>query len=274
VFLRCTEGYSQNRITLNALQTTVPFLTLVTNARIGGYGEIGVVSSSFYKDAGLIQNPALLSDTSKHVGGSSSYMPWLRNLTTGIYMFENNKFFAFNDKNAIGSKFSYFNPGQEVIRDSNGYYFKTRTNLEYLIQLSYSHTFNEHFSAGAGLKYIKSDIRQGILQNGYSFHAAHAYAADLGVYYKTGFTISEKLMLHLNAGSSVNNLGTKIKYTADPDNQEGFIPACLSMGVLINPEWIVSENITLNFDIAYQAEKFLVPTPPVYYSDSAGNPVV
>jgi hypothetical protein len=96
----CTEGYSQYSSRLNALQTTVPFLTLVTNARAGAFGEISVVSSSFYKYAGLIQNPALLSGKSKHVGGNSSYMPWLGNLAADIYVMENNHFYSFNKQNA------------------------------------------------------------------------------------------------------------------------------------------------------------------------------
>lgn len=52
---------SQEYFPNNTLETEIDILDINTNTRIGAIGEIGVVSSSFYKDAGLYQNPALLS---------------------------------------------------------------------------------------------------------------------------------------------------------------------------------------------------------------------
>ena len=60
----------------NPINTAIPFLNIPTNARIGGFGEIATVSSPFYPDAGLYQNPALLSNNARYAGGNFSINPW------------------------------------------------------------------------------------------------------------------------------------------------------------------------------------------------------
>lgn len=52
-----------------------PFLDITTNSRIIGFGEVGVVSSPFYKNTGVYQNPALISNYSHSAGVNFTYEP-------------------------------------------------------------------------------------------------------------------------------------------------------------------------------------------------------
>lgn len=272
--LGCMHVHSQS--TLNAIQTATPFLNIASNARTGAYGEIASVSSSFYKDAGLNGNPALLSGYPRCVGGNMSYLAWLRNLVSNIYLFEHNSFYSINNKNAIGYRFNYFNLG-EISYLTPGGTVEEVNPYELFHQLTYSHAFNNGLSAGAGVKYIRSDIAQGQTINGYDYHSSDAFAMDLGIHYATAFTFSENLTIHFNSGASLNNLGSRISYTDDPAMNSMYLPATLSLGLMVNPEWYVSDNITMSFDIAYQMDKLMVPTPPLVDSDSLdanGNPAI
>ena len=48
------------------------FLTLNTNTRLAGFGDVGIVSSRFYKNSGVYQNPALISNNSRSLGADIS----------------------------------------------------------------------------------------------------------------------------------------------------------------------------------------------------------
>jgi hypothetical protein len=72
------------------------------------------------------------------------------------------------------------------------------------------------------------------------------------------------MLIHINAGATLNNFGTKIRYSSNPVSEKQFLPTCLRIAVMVNPEWRLSEKVTLNGEFAYQMEKLLVPTQPIY----------
>jgi len=88
------------------------------------------------------------------------------------------------------------------------------------------------------------------------------------MHYNTSYTLSEIMLLHINTGATLNNFGTKISYTSNPSVEKVFLPTCLRIAVMANPEWKISESLSLNLDIAYQMEKLLVPTPPIIYIEN------
>ncbi|MBP1668728.1 MAG: porV [Bacteroidetes bacterium] len=262
---------------LNAIPTSVPLINVTSNARIGAMGEIATVSSSVYNDAGLIQNPALLSKNARTIGGNTSFMPWLRGLWSeprsfrtlfsSAYLTESNMYGAINQKNAIGYRFALSHFGQVIIRDQYGMYLGEYNPIEYCHQITYSHTFKDKLSAGAGIKYIHSDLNLSSVSGSFPYQPANAAAVDLGIHYNTSFTLSEIMLLHINTGATLNNFGTKISYTDNPSSEKGFLPTCLRIAIMVNPEWRLSESVTLHAEIAYQIEKLLVPTPPILYYD-------
>ena len=72
-------------------------------------------------------------------------------------------------------------------------------------------------------------------------------------------------------GAGFNNIGSKMSYTNT--NQKDFLPMNMQLGAMFSPgfKW---GKFRLEFDLAYQVTKLLVPTPPEYALDVNGNPVL
>lgn len=74
----------------------------------------------------------------------------------------------------------------------------------------------------------------------------------------------DRVQLNYQVGGALTNFGPKVGYWVELDSLNNFIPTELSGGVLISPELRLNEKVKLNVNIAYQAGKLLVPTPPIY----------
>jgi hypothetical protein len=269
---------------LNAIAVSMPFLNLTTNAQIGAIGEIAAVSDSLYPDAGMIQNPALLSKNTLCIGGNTSFMPlhreyWsnspslLKRLIGEIYLAENNMYGAINKKNALGYRFVLFRLGGVIMHDEYGSLISESDAYEYFHQVTYSHTFNEHLSAGAGIKYIKSKLEYYYISDMPDRNSANAFALDLGIHYETSYNLAENMVVQINAGAALDNFGTKVHYSGIVSPNYQFLPTNLIAGLMVNPEWKFSDKVVLNANIAYQAEKLLVPSPTVIYIDNNGDTI-
>jgi len=239
--------------------TAVPFLQIETNAQSYGSGAIGVVAPDIYTDNGFNQNPAHLARGRSIAGGRLSYVPWLRAAVPDVNLFEAGGYYSYNDKNTLGTSFRF-------IRWNEMY----STVLAYKpsdlnASLRYAHLFSEHLSAGAILKYIRSTSI-----NIYPV-TAQAFAGDLGLDFRRHYTVSENTGLRWNAGLSLLNIGNKMDYGSGWEKQ--FLPASLKLGTLFTFGFKQNEESHTAVDIGYQAEKLLVPTPPIYARDAAGNPI-
>src|SRR4030042_4549410 len=67
---------------LNALQTTVPFLTIAPDSRAGAMGDLGVATTPDGNSQNW--NAAKYAFIKDRMGVSLSYTPWLPNLVKGI----------------------------------------------------------------------------------------------------------------------------------------------------------------------------------------------
>ena len=270
MFLGVSKLYSQVLSNDNVIQTAVPFLEINSNGRIGGMGEIGVVSSPFYQDAGLFQNPALLSRGQKYAGICFSHMPWLKNISNDTYFTNLSGFFALDTLNSFGYNFTYFNYGDAIFTDENGNSIASNKPKEYYHQFSYCRTLSKSWSLGIAVKYIKSDFGTIVYMDS-SRHSNYlnSFAVDAGFDYSHSYKISNDKIFNLNIGGSITNFGPKVSYSGDSISTEEFIPATLNLGILVGPEFRMPEDIRINISVAYQAEKLLVPTPPIL--DNSGN---
>jgi hypothetical protein len=261
IFSISVFGQSYN----NVLQPAMPFLTINSTGRILGFGDINVVSSEFYSDAGLFGNPSLLSNNSRDIGAYYSYMPWMKNVVEGMNFKNFGAYGAINSKHAIGISAKYFNLGVIEMTNDQGEYLYTEKPKEYFYQLTYKYSFNPKVSFGADIKYIESSLS--------SKSKKSTFAIDLGFNYRNTTKI-KTTDIKYNLGAAISNFGPRIKYddfgnnNSDNSNFESFLPATIMIGGLINPTFILKEDLKLNIEIAYQAEKLLVPTPPVY--DTSG----
>ena len=247
--------YSQ---TARVVFVAIPSIEYNSNSQIGGIADIGSVSSLFYPEVGLYQNPALLSTNHEYTGINISYMPMLLKTAPDIDNISVNSFYAIDKKNVIGYTYSRFSLGYIQIMDEFGYEIETTHPVESYHKFSYSRAISNYVSLGLGIKLIDSDMDNGKKSN--------TFAIDLGFSYRKKYTLSEQVNLNANLGSSINNFGPKVSY--DEGITHNFIPTNLKMGALTSPEYKISNKINLNWEFAIQLEKDLVPSMPLYDSDN------
>jgi hypothetical protein len=240
---------------LNALQTTVPFLTIAPDSRAGAMGDLGVATTPDGNSQNW--NAAKYAFIKDRMGVSLSYTPWLRNLVKDINLGYLSFYYRFDDKQVVSTSLKYFSLGEIIFRTDDGTYSGQYTPYEFAIDAAYSRLLGEHVSAALTLRYIRSDITGGGTIQGTQYNPGNSFAADLGVYYQLPLKISDKDG-EFAWGVCLSNLGTKISYTEGADKQ--FIPANMRIGA----------RMTLNMDdynsltAAVDLNKLLVPTPPKY----------
>lgn len=260
--------YSQNN-SINTITTAVPFLLINPNSQSMGMADIGVVAASGYYESGLTQNPALLSRNEKVIGGKVSYKPWLRQLVPDINTYDANFYYAFSKKSALGISYNLFSLGDIMFIDINGNTIGQYRPVENCYKLNFAQSITPNFSIGLGTKLIRSDLTGGTYINGQATHIGIAIAADLGIDYRKEIAKKEKSFWRYDLGASIVNMGNKIRYS---DVGKGdFIPMQLALGTMWTYNWDISPHLRYCIDFAYQLEKLLVPTPPLYAIDSTGQ---
>lgn len=256
LFFFAIEIYSQSE---RVVPVAIPSIEFNSNSHIGGMADIGSVASPFYPDAGLYQNPALLSTNNEYAGINISYMPMLSKILTDVDNKSVNGFYAIDSKNIIGYTYSRFSLGSITLMDELGYEIATVQPLESYHKLSYSRAISNYISLGLGIKFINSNMDNNL--------KANTFAIDLGFSYKKKYKLSEQLDLNTNLGSSINNFGSKVSY--DEGITHNFIPTNLKLGTLVNPEYKISNKLNINLELAVQLEKDLVPSEPIYASENS-----
>jgi hypothetical protein len=240
---------------LNALQTTVPFLTIAPDSRGGGMGDLGVATAP---DANAQHwNAAKYPFINGKLGVSLSYTPWLRALVNDINLGYLSFYYKFDDKQVVSSSIRYFSLGDIIFRDEDGIDQGQFNPNEFAIDLGYSRLFSDYFSGALTMRYIRSDITGGGSVGNMQYNAGNSFATDLAVYYQRPFEISD-LNSEFAWGLCISNLGTKISYTEGADKQ--FIPANMRLGARLTVDLDDYNSLSGSLDL----NKLLVPTPPKY----------
>ena len=250
---------------LNAIQTAVPFMTITPDSRAGGMGDIGVASEPDINSQ--YWNSAKYPFMESQGGVALSYTPWLRQLINDINLAYLAGFYKIDDKQVISAALRYFSLGQIVFTNNYGTPQGIYVPNEFAIDAGYSRLLTDNFSGGIVFRFIRSDLTGGQMVGGGESKAAIAIAGDLGFYYRLpDLRLGNKDGI-LGLGMQIANMGNKVSYT---ENQEkSFLPTNLRLG----------GSFTINLDeynsIALMADvnKLLVPTPPVWLTDSVGAPV-
>ncbi len=250
---------SLNTFSQYLIKDILPILDYNPNARLGGIADIGVVSSVFYKDAGIFQNPALISFNSEFTGSNLFY----RSLkdTSGNYSYISGwtGYHAINSSNAFGFNLSYLNYPDFTDTNELNEFIEEFEPYEMFFQLTYTHSFSKIISTGLGVKYIRSNY--GFMQKD---NYINSFSVDIGLSYHKTYSLSDFSNLKTNAGLAITNFGPRI---ANPENEKSFIPTKFLLGLFINPDIYLNELFRLNIELAYQAEKYLVPSEPIYHAD-------
>jgi len=240
---------------LNAILTTVPFLTIAPDARAGALGDAGAATSP---DASSQHwNPAKYVFLDKQTGVNLAYTPWLMRLGVGdlniVYL---SGFYKFHEKQAVSLGIRYFNLGSISYTNALGQSIGSGNPNEFAVDASYSRLFGEHFSGALSFRYIISDIVGGKIDaQGVDYNKGQTWAADIATYYQRPIRV-QGYDAEMAFGLTIKNIGAKMSYSESASKE--FIPTSMRLGgrFTINLDEYNSIAATIDFS------KLLVPTPP------------
>lgn len=244
-----------NAQTRGGITTAAPFLLIAPDARSGGMGDIGVATTA--DGFSLFHNPSKIAFSDRQVKAGLTYSPWLRNLTDDIFIGSASYINRFNENSAWGAEFRYFSLGQIDLTDDNGTDQGSVNPNEFVFTGSYALKLSETFSLGVGLKYLRSDLTFNSVQ-GNAIQPINSFGVDISGYYQSFEEFYGSFSGRYRFGFNITNLGPKVNYTTDPDN-ESFIPTNLKLGGGF--EFILDDYNSINTTLEFT--KLLVPTPPI-----------
>jgi len=236
----------------NPIVTAVPSLSIAPDARAGGMGDVGVattpdVNSQYW-------NPAKYVFLESDAGISVSYTPWLRKLVSDIDLAYLAGYWKPDKQSAVSASLRYFSLGDITLMDQLGIPQGSAHPNELAFDVAYSRLLSEHFSAAVTLRYIHSDLNNGVNLTGQTpMYAGSAVSGDIAGYYKTPVTL-EGVDGTLNVGLNISNIGSKISY--DKNASSSFIPTNMRLGTSFDYPLDNYNKFSLSLDL----NKFLVPT--------------
>jgi hypothetical protein len=247
---------------INTITTAVPFLLICPDSRSGGMGEVGVSTAP---DANSNHwNVAKLPFSSNTGGIGISYTPWLRSLVPDISLAYLSGFKKLKNDQTISGSLRYFSLGNITFTDVVGNVTGQFNPNEFAIDIAYARKLGEELSGGLTLRYINSNLTGGIEVQGAQTRAGQAVAADLGVYWMHETEVAGKDAI-VTVGSTITNIGNKISYSET--GIKDFIPTNMRLGTGLQLELNDYNTISANLEFS----KLLVPTPPIYATDTSGN---
>ncbi|MEL6671060.1 MAG: PorV/PorQ family protein [Bacteroidota bacterium] len=227
--------------------TGFPHLALNTNPRTGGMGEVGVVSSPYYHDTGLRQNPAVLGRTQGAYGGRISHFPWLTNLAIpGLNVSDLGGFVS------VGKRLGVEYHGRVLRLGLNQYpAYRNPKDQHHGIRLGWGIT--PAWSIGMGLTYVHSqgtNLPEAI--------PLKKWMGEVGLDYQR-FIPSDLGDWYVNFGLAATNLGSKIAVGNNP-NPSLFSPATLQSGLMIGIYPLPQGKGQMAYEASVQFSKLLVPS--------------
>jgi len=250
--------------TLRVINTAVPFVTIAPDARGGGMGDLGVASSP---DAtSMFWNPAKYAFVEHRFGIQTSYVPWLRALVNDIGLFSLYGYYKIDNKSAVAASLRYFSLGEIKFYNEHGVPLGDFNPNEFALDATYSRKFSEKISGAVAGRFIYSNLTQG--QGDISNTAGWSVAADVAFYYRQPVELASVDGSTFAFGVNISNIGRKITYTDNAD-LGSFIPTTLRLG----PTYEIDIDRYNTFAVGLDISKLLVPTPPIYATDSLGNTI-
>jgi hypothetical protein len=265
-------GINQNA---NPLTSAVPFLNIAPDSRAGALGDAGVATTPDVYSAQW--NPAKYAFAQKDYGLSVSYTPWLRKLVDDMSISYLSGYAKLRKEDAVYISMTYFNLGKIDFTDNQGIKYLEFNPREFAATAGYSRILSDNLSVAVGLKFIYSNLAGNFTSPGGGTESkpAKGFGGDVGLYWNKEFVSGTKNS-KFAWGIAITNFGSKISYTNN--NRKDFIPTNLRVGAAYTVELDLYNKLTFTAD----ANKLLVPTPPIYYSsknntdstDVNGNEVI
>lgn len=261
-----SDEWNGQQATQNTITTAVPFLNIGPDARSGGMGELGAGTAP---DA-ISQhwNPAKYAFIENDMGFAVSYSPWLRQLVNDINLAYLSGYKRLNDRSTVSASLKFFSLGDITFTEEDGSVIGNFRPSEFSIDAGYSRKFSNKLSGAVSARFIYSNLTQGQTVQGQSTKPGTSVAADIAMFYTTDMNVDWLESSKFNFGLAITNIGQKMSYSND-DSDKDFIPTNLRFG----PSWLMEIDEYNSIRLSLDINKLLVPTPPIYATDSLGNPV-
>ncbi len=262
------QGINTSAGQINTVTTAVPFLRIISDARAGGMGDVGIATPIYgngenegdYRSPdvnGLYTNPAKLAFIDKDFGFAVTFSPWLRTLVNDIYLANLAGYYKVKKMQTVAVSIRYFSLGNITFTDLNGATTGEFRPNEFAIDGHYARRLGDIFSIAASLRVVYSNLAGGQQVDNNLIKPGVAGSGDISWFVRKRFNENNahKLEHELTVGMNISNIGSKISYTSNITKD--YIPTNLGIGV----------GYTLNIDkhnsIGFYVDmnKLLVPSP-------------
>ena len=251
----------------NPIITGQPSLSITPDARGAAMGDAGVATNPDMNSQ--YWNPAKYAFMDMRGGINASYTPWLRKLgVTDIDLAYISGFYKWDDVQAVAMSLTYFSMGEVSMTDQEARLLGEARPHEFSLDASYSRKLHEYVSMGVALRFIYSDLTNGMKastdNNAEIYHPAVTAAADVSVYYKQPISLPMGDS-YISAGLNLQNLGGKLSYN---DRTRNFIPATLRLGAAYE----IPFDDYNRLQMTVEARKLMVPSKKSKFAkDDGGN---
>lgn len=252
-----TNQEVNNALQMNAITTTMPFLSINPDTRSGGMGDAGTALSptcfsSFWNTAGIV-----FSEKDNEVG--IAFIPWLRQLNlTDMNLSYLSGYKKIGERQAFTAGLRFFNLGSITFTDISGQKIKEDKPSEFELLGGYAFKLTDRFSIGLNGKFVYSNLTGGQIVAGAQTKAGVAGGADISVmYHNDELNVGGKDAAY-NFGVTINNIANKVSYS--PNGQGDFVPINLKIGNAFTSFIDKYNAVSVSVDV----QKLLVPTPPLY----------
>ncbi len=249
---------------LNAITTAVPFLLIAPDSRGGAMGDVGAATSADVNSQSY--NPAKYVFNDNTFGVSLSYSPWLHKLVSDINLAYLSTYWKMTDMDAIAFSLRYFSLGDVTFTDEQGHEMGTQNPNEFAIDFTYSRKLIDELSIAITPRFIYSNLTAGQFVGGVETKAGLAGAADISLFYEQPFKARNFEGQTLRAGLAITNMGNKMSYSSGTLRRD-FLPTNLKIGLGYEMDFDGYNKLAITGEI----NKLLVPSKPVYATDSSGR---
>ena len=221
-------GYSQIRPVL----TGAPFLRIAPDAKSGGMGDQGVVTSPDVFSQ--FWNAAKYPFNNTNSGIGVNYTPYMGKLTNDVFLLYASyfKFLGEEERSTISASIYYFNMGEVDLTQLVGTEVQSmgvsKPN-EFSIDVAYALKLSDSFSAAVTGRFIRSDLGGGF-NTDTTLKPANSFGLDISAYYSSPKFSMGNSEGRLNGGLAIQNLGPKLDYTGNEESRS-YLPTMARIGV-------------------------------------------
>lgn len=248
-------GASQGDLQLNAITTSLPFMSITPDSRAGGMGDAGTALSG--TSASVYWNTSSLIFAKEKTEIGLSYVPWLRQLTNDIHLSYLSGYHQISDRHVFGGAVRYFNLGEITYTTESAQVIRTDKPSEWELTGAYGFRLTDKMAIGVNGKFAYSNLTGGIPQAGVISKPAIAGASDLSFTYYNDNVSYGSTKGEYTFAATINNIGNKVSYSEL--NRRDFIPMNLKIGNALKFDFDDYNSITWSTDL----QRLLVPTPPI-----------